>query len=50
LIRSPHLLAGKNNRSEKTSISTPDTVDLLLFTYRMKMATSTTQYRHTNRK
>jgi hypothetical protein len=49
-MRSRHLLAGKNNRSEKTSISTPDTVALLLLMYRIKKATSTTQYRHTNRK
>jgi hypothetical protein len=49
-MTSRHLLAGKNNSSEKTSISKPDTVALLSLTYRMKKATSTTQYRHTNRK
>jgi hypothetical protein len=39
------LLEGKNRRGEKTSISTPDTLVLLLLTNRMKTATSTTQYR-----
>jgi hypothetical protein len=43
------LLGGKNWRCEKRNISTSDTVALLLLTNRVKTATSTIQYRATNR-